>query len=122
LSEERISLGKRGEDIAVDYLTHKGYQIVVRNYRRKTGEIDIIVNDGDCIVFVEVKTRKTSRFGHPAEAVTKRKQNQISLTALNYLTRQNLMDAPARFNVIAVTITRTAPEITHIIGAFETTR
>ena len=120
MSEERISLGKRGEGIAVDYLTHKGYQIIVRNYRRKTGEIDIIANDGDCIVFVEVKTRKTSRFGHPAEAVTKRKQNQISLTALNYLTHQNLMDAPVRFDVIAVTIARTAPEITHIIGAFET--
>ena len=120
MSRKRISLGKQGEDIAVAYLRAKGYRIEVRNYRQRTGEIDIICKDGDTYVFVEVKTRQHCGFGHPTEAVTPRKQMQISRTALLYLTIQELHDAPVRFDVIGVISTETVPEISHVVGAFET--
>lgn len=119
MTTQRISLGKKGEDITVSFLRDKGYRIVTRNYRQKSGEIDIICMDGYTYVFVEVKTRKTVQFGHPIEAVTRHKQHQISLTALNYLSRNNLLDEPVRFDVIGVIWARTGPEITHINGAFE---
>ena len=119
LSNKRISLGKRGEDIAVAHLRAKGYGIEVRNYRQKTGEIDIICKDGDTIVFVEVKARQHRGFGHPAEAVNRRKQMQISRTALLYLSSQELHNVPVRFDVIGVIFTETVPEISHITDAFE---
>ncbi len=119
MSRKRISLGKQGEDIAVAHLRNKGYRIEVRNYRQKTGEIDIICKDGDTIVFVEVKTRQHAEFGHPAEAVNRRKQMQISRTALLYLNSQEMHDAPVRFDVIGIIFTETGPEISHIISAFE---
>ena len=119
MSRERISLGKSGEDIAVDYLQNCGYRIITRNYRRKSGEIDIICLDGDTYVFIEVKTRKTRRYGHPLEAVTRPKQRQISFTALDYLTRHGLLDSPVRFDVIALMNNETEVELTHIKDAFE---
>jgi putative endonuclease len=119
LSSKRISLGKRGEQIAADYLRAKGYRIEDRNYRQKTGEIDIICRDGNTFVFVEVKTRQHCGFGHPTEAVTRRKQTQISRTALLYLNSQELFDTPTRFDVVGIILAETGPEISHIIGAFE---
>ena len=101
------------------HLRARGYRIEARNYRRKTGEIDIICTDGDTYVFIEVKTRQHCGFGHPIEAVTRRKQQQISRTALLYLTSRELHDAPVRFDVIGVICKETVPEISHIIGAFE---
>jgi len=119
LSRERISLGKRGEEIAVAHLQAEGYHIEARNYRQKTGEIDIICRDGDTYVFVEVKTRQHGRFGHPTEAVTWRKQMQISRTATLYLQRRGQLDAPARFDVVGIILAEHGPEISHVIDAFE---
>lgn len=119
MSKQRISLGKRGEDIAADFLKAKGFKVVSRNYRQKSGEIDIICTDRDTIVFVEVKTRTSADFGHPLEAVTRHKQHQISVTALNYLSRHNLLDKPARFDVVGVIIGQNDPDFTHIVDAFE---
>ncbi len=119
MSKERISLGKQGEDIAVVFLENKGFEIITRNYRQKSGEIDIICTDRQTVVFVEVKTRKTARFGDPLEAVNRRKQHQISVTALDYLSRNNLHDQPARFDVVAVIIGSGNPQITHISDAFD---
>ncbi len=119
MSRERISLGKSGEDIAVDYLRDCGYRILSRNYRRRSGEIDLICLDGETYVFIEVKTRKTSRYGHPLEAVTRRKQRQISFTALDYLTRQGLLEEAVRFDVIAITNEPGAYQITHVKNAFD---
>lgn len=101
------------------YLQDKGYRIELRNYRQKTGEIDIICRDLDTFVFVEVKARQHCGYGHPTEAVTRRKQLQISRTALHYLTSQKLLDSPTRFDVIGVIFTEAGTEISHIIGAFE---
>jgi putative endonuclease len=121
MSKERINLGKSGESLAVDYLRKTGYRIIVRNFRRTAGEIDIIARDHDTYVFIEVKTRRSCRFGHPAEAVTRQKQKQISRAALEYLHTQELVDVPARFDVITVLTTANEPEINHIVSAFEYT-
>jgi putative endonuclease len=119
LSTDRISLGKQGEDSAVDFLAARGFKIITRNYRQKSGEIDIICEDRDSIIFVEVKTRRTAHFGSPLEAVNRRKQQQISVTALDYLSRHGLLDRSARFDVVGVVIGADGPEITHIANAFE---
>jgi putative endonuclease len=120
LSKERISLGKQGEDLAVAYLKRHGVDIIKRNYRQKSGEIDIIARDQECLVFVEVKTRKNLRFGQPFEAVTPRKQAQISWVALDYITRNKLSNQPVRFDVISIVMTQDGRhEIEHLTNCFE---
>ncbi len=120
LSKARITLGKEGEDLAAKYLQQQGLSIVMRNYRQKTGEIDIIARDGDCLVFVEVKTRTSVLYGMPYEAVTPRKQAQISKTALDYLTRNKLTDQAARFDIISILMNKNGKaEIEHLPNCFD---
>jgi len=120
LSKSRIKLGAQGEDLAVDYLKKKGLTIRVRNYRKKTGEIDIIAQDGQCLVFIEVKTRKSLRFGQPYESVTLTKQAQISRVALDYITRNKLHDQPIRFDVISILLQSGGDtDINHLPNCFE---
>jgi len=122
LSKERISLGKHGEDLAVTYLKKNRYTIIQRNYRQKSGEIDIIARNGDTLIFVEVKTRKSLHFGHPFEAVTQKKQAQISRTALDYMTRNKLTEATVRFDVISIMMVPDGnPQIEHLTNCFEAT-
>lgn len=104
MSEKRLRLGRGGERIASDFLLQTGYSIVVKNYRCKLGEIDIVARDGDFLVFIEVKTRTGSDCGSPAAAVTARKQRQISKAAQCYLAEHRLFDTPARFDVVAIVI------------------
>ena len=103
MKSDTLPLGNSGEDCAVEFLKSEGCTILERNYRTPFGEIDIIAKDDDFIVFVEVKTRRSLRCGNPFEAVDIRKQRRISKVALDYITRRGLHDAPARFDVIAVT-------------------
>lgn len=120
MSNKRSILGQRGEDLAAIYLQRNGYSILHRNYRLKTGEIDIIAQENTTTVFIEVKTRSSSVFGSPAAAVTPRKQTQISRVALEYLCRQNLMDSSARFDVVSVMIDyNSSPTIEIIKNAFD---
>jgi putative endonuclease len=113
-------LGKKGEQLANLFLQQKNYRIVIRNYRCKIGEIDIIAKDKNTLVFIEVKTRSDHSFGSPAMAVTARKQRQISRTAENYLAQNHLFDAPARFDVIGITLPADGKtEIDHIENAFD---
>ncbi len=120
MSKARITLGKKGEDLAADYLKQQGLSIVEQNYRQKTGEIDIIARDGNCLVFVEVKTRNSVQYGMPYEAVTARKQMQISKTALDYLTRNKLADQAARFDVISIIMKKDGKaEIEHLPNCFD---
>lgn len=95
-------MGAQGEQIAINYLHNRGYQILERNYRNKLGEIDIIAKHGNDLVFIEVKTRSDKVFGSPLEAVTSAKQRQLAKVALEYLSRQNCFDQPARFDVVGV--------------------
>lgn len=106
MSDTRQSLGKAGETIASDFLEKNGYTIVTRNYRRKFGEIDIIARERDYLVFIEVKTRTGTSHGHPLEAVTMRKQRQISKVAQCYLAENNLFNIAARFDVVSVVLSQ----------------
>jgi len=106
MSDTRRNLGKAGETIASDFLKKNGYTIVARNYRRKFGEIDIIARERDYLVFIEVKTRTGTSHGHPLEAVTLRKQRQISKVAQCYLAEKNLFNIAARFDVVSVVLSQ----------------
>ena len=102
MDHSRLDIAKTGEALAVAHLKARGYEILTQNYRAVRGEIDLVAQDGDCIVFVEVKTRRSLKFGLPQAAVTTHKQRQISKVALAYLQTHNLFDAPCRFDVIAI--------------------
>jgi len=94
--------GKDSEDAAASLLKHSGYRIIERNYRNAIGEIDIIAREDRTLVFVEVKARRSQRFGSAKWAVTRRKQLQLSRTALLYLKETGQTDTSARFDVVAV--------------------
>jgi len=94
-------LGVRGERLAVRHLRRRGYRIVERNFRAAGAEIDIIAAQGNTIVFVEVKARRTGRAGAAAEAVDTRKQARIRRAATLYLARQP-DGVAARFDVVAI--------------------
>ncbi len=115
---KRLSLGRRGEEMAVAYLQAKGYTLLETNYRTKRGEIDCIFLDGEELVFVEVKTRSSNRFGDPLEAVGYRKWQQITRVAEQYLAQHGDGDYSIRFDVIGI-ITGTVPQINHIENGFE---
>ena len=102
MRRSRPNIAKIGESFAAEHLKARGYQILAQNYRAIRGEIDLVAQAGKRIVFVEVKTRRSLKFGLPQAAVTKQKQRQISKIALAYLQAQNLLDAPCRFDVIAI--------------------
>jgi len=95
-------LGNKGEDIAVRYLEAKGYSIVERNYRFGHGEIDIIARDGDEIAFVEVKYRRSLKYGYPESSITKNKQRQIRKIAEAYIWEKDIRDTICRMDVIAI--------------------
>ena len=119
MSRQRINLGKTGEKIAESFLIQKGLKILIKNYRNKFGEIDIVALDGDIVVFIEVKTRSNHHFGSPEEAVTHTKQKQICRAAKGYLLFYKLFESPIRFDVVAVTLKSDGPLINHIIAAFD---
>ncbi len=100
------NIAKIGEKLAVQHLKTQGYQILAENYRFQRGEIDIIAKHEERIVFVEVKTRRSLKYGLPQSAVTEQKQRQISKIALAYLQKHNLIDTSCRFDVIAIQLTR----------------
>lgn len=119
MSEKRIALGRKGEDLAASALDRKGFRILARNYRRPFGEIDIIARDGNCVAFVEVKTRRAAGVYTPAEAVTRRKQVQIARVAQEYLAANRLLDTPSRFDVVTVVIEADGSHrIEHFADAF----
>jgi len=116
---QRQQYGEAGEALATRMLRKKGYKIIATNYRTRIGEIDIIARDGDTIVFVEVKSRQTGRFGHPKEAVTPRKQRKISMVALYYLKTTGQSQAKARFDVVSICSAPPHPEVEIIRNAFD---
>ncbi len=101
-------IGAVGEREAAEFLQRNGYTIVKTNYRvGRLGEIDIIANDNEYICFIEVKTRRTSTFGSPGEAVTKTKQQKIRQIAAIYLTNTRKMDSKVRFDVVEILMNKT---------------
>jgi putative endonuclease len=118
MQTHRQQFGTDSESMAVNYLKENGYQIIERNYRTKIGEIDIIAKDGDTIVFVEVKARK-SRAYNPKEAVTNSKKRKISMVALYYLKSTRQINVRARFDVVAIDSAKNSGAVEIIKNAFE---
>jgi len=119
MEKTKKETGNRGEEIAVELLTKKGYEIIERNYHFGHGEIDIIAKEKDVLVFVEVKTRKNLEFGEPELAVTKNKQRQIRKIAESYLYEKEISDQDCRIDVIAIMMQeKLPPKINHIENAF----
>jgi putative endonuclease len=119
MTEARIALGKSGEDLACRELERRGYAIVARRFRVRSGELDIVARDGAVLVFVEVKTRSGRRFGAAAEAVTFAKQRRIARLAGEYLLRHRMAACPCRFDVVSVTMGAGTPDVEIIQNAFD---
>ncbi|GAB4331771.1 MAG: YraN family protein [Candidatus Abyssubacteria bacterium] len=94
--------GARGEEHAVRALKKQRYRILDRNFRTPVGEIDIIAQEGPCLVFVEVRTRASIHYGLPQETVIERKQRRLSKAAKWYLQRNRLDNSQCRFDVVAI--------------------
>ena len=110
-------LGKKGEQLAVDYLLKKDYQILERNYRFQKAEVDIIAQINDTLAIVEVKTRSTKDFGNPQDFV-KPKQIQRLVKAVDEFVLVNGLDVEVRFDIIAIVKTGKQFEIEHLEDAF----
>jgi len=110
-----------GEEAAARLLQSGGYRIVARNHRCRRGEIDLIAEKEDLLVFVEVRTRATSAFGGPEETVDVRKQRRVIAAARDYLAQRRGPARAARFDVIAVVDGPRGPALTHFENAFDAT-
>ena len=119
MTKERLDLGKLGEELALKKIKRLGYKYIASNYRCPLGEIDLIARDGDCLVFIEIKTRKGRSMAYAKEAVDQRKKRQISKVALSYMKANKCIDTKARFDVIAVNIKGNQKDIEVIPNAFE---
>jgi putative endonuclease len=98
----RRSVGRLGEDLATDLLGREGYKLVERNWRDRTGEIDIVARDGECWVFVEVKARHGHWLTLPEDGLTDEKASRLRQLALNYLAAHDLKDATWRIDLVAI--------------------
>lgn len=115
--DRRRRTGQRGEEIAVSYLIAKGYKIVRRNWRCQIGEIDIIVEDDDSLVFVEVRTRHGKHFGSPEESVTPAKQTRLIELAHTFLQETESLSRAWRIDVVAVRLGAGLAQVNHIENA-----
>ena len=114
---DKIKKGNEGEQMAANFLIAKGFEIVVRNYRYKQCEIDLIMKKSNWLIFVEVKTRSSSAFGHPEEALDWKQEQRILEAAENYTYEIN-WQGNVRYDVVAISLQYQPPEIVHIEDAF----
>lgn len=113
---QKIELGKAGEELISEYLIKKGYSIIERNWRIKSGEIDLIAYaPNGVIVFIEVKTRSSESFGHPLEAINSAKQGRLVRLALAWLLANKKWNNPYRIDCAAV-IMENPPRIDYRAG------
>lgn len=104
MTDQRRTLGQRGEDAAVAYLERTGMTVIERNWRGSGGEVDIVALDGDTVVFCEVKTRRSCHKGAPDEAITPAKQRRYARLAAQYLRDASLGEVSTRFDVITLRV------------------
>lgn len=117
-SDGRKQTGNCGEDRAAEYLLNKGYELVRRNFRTNQGEIDIIVKNGECIVFVEVKTLPKGNFELLSHVLDARKQKRFVETAKRFLAiNRQYSNSYIRFDVIVIDMPG-LPQVYHIENAF----
>ncbi|MEM7347302.1 MAG: YraN family protein [Chloroflexota bacterium] len=116
--DARKQTGNQGEQIAAQYLSNQGYRIVKQNWRCSVGEVDLIVQNEEFLVFVEVRTRRGSRFGTAEESITATKQARLVELAQTYLQQYDVSISQAwRIDVIAIQLTQGTPVINHIENA-----
>ena len=102
MTVQRLARGAAGEERAARWYAREGYEVVARNWRCKEGELDLVVRRRREVVFVEVKTRRTDRFGIPAEAITPVKQRRLRVLAGQYLAATEVRAASLRFDVVSI--------------------
>jgi len=111
--------GRWGEDAAGRFLRQKGYRILARNYRTRGGELDIVAMDGETLVFVEVKSRRSERFGGPLEAVDANKRARMTKAALAYIANELDSTPPCRFDVVGIRSRKDGESYELVRDAFE---
>jgi putative endonuclease len=114
---DKQSLGKQGEDLAVEFFLEEGYEILHRNWRFKHIEIDIVARDGDQLVIAEVKTRSGNTWGEPSTAVGIQKQRALIVAAERYIFAHHL-DIDVRFDIVSIIIGPNRTVLEHIREAF----
>jgi len=114
---DKIKRGNEGEQLAADFLMQRGFKIVERNYRHKRSEIDLIAQLDNWLIFVEVKTRSSSYFGHPEEFVDSRKRKKILEGAEHYLNEKD-WQGNVRYDIVSINLSSGSPEVVHIEDAF----
>lgn len=112
----KTKLGTLGENAACRMLESQGYRILERNYRCRYGEIDIVALDGDCTVFVEVRTKRSESFGSPEESLSRTKQRRLTTTALTYLQACEAPSVDWRIDLVSVRYStgKQSPRIDHV--------
>lgn len=103
-----------GEQVAAEFLESQGMVIIASQYKKSFGEIDLIAQDGDEVVFVEVKVRATHTFGYPEDSVTPQKVRHILRVAQSYLEEKRQTESPWRIDVLAVEYYQDPPKVTHL--------
>ena len=103
--DDRQGLGRRGEELAAQQLAAQGYQIVTQNWRCETGELDLVTRDGECLVLVEVRTRRGRSMGSPEESITAAKQARLIALSEAYV-QENDWDGDWRIDVVAIEMDR----------------
>lgn len=112
--------GQSGERLAEDYLCKQGLKLITRNYHCRQGEVDLIMELGSEIIFVEVRSRGPGSLASAAESVTPAKQRKLSLAALHYLDEHKLHQKHCRFDVVAITVQNNGKaEVEWLTNAFE---
>jgi len=120
---ENLRRGDLGERAAEKFLKGQGLKFLTRNYRSTRGEIDLIFREGDCLVFIEVKTRSASDWSRPADAVDARKKKLLSQTALDYLKLLKNPEVKFRFDIVEVLLEDGAVrEVRHLPNTFPLSR
>ena len=105
MHQDRQGLGRRGEQLAARQLEAKGFQIVTRNWRCESGELDLVARDGECLVMVEVRTRRGQSMGSPEESITAAKQARLALLGQAYV-QENDWSGAWRIDVVAIQMDR----------------
>ena len=112
--DERRRFGNQGEALAAGYLESKGFGILERQYSQPYGEIDLICLDGDEVVFVEVKSRRTNQYGYPEDSVTPKKIKHLLRVIESYLVSSHRVDKQWRIDVVAIEFYYEPPRVTHL--------
>ena len=111
-------MGRRGEELAASLYERSGFRVLERNYRAPEGEVDLVARRDELIVFCEVKTRGTDRWGLPAEAVVAPKQLRLRRLAARWMRERQPGPAEVRFDVVSIVMRAGRPELMHFPNAF----